>query len=803
MAAEIRPNIHALGSPVADFEFRKLAENIPILCWIADADGYITWYNSKWYEYTGTKPSDMEGWGWQSVHDRRALPEVLERWTAAISAAEPFEMVFTIRGADGILRPFLTRINPAFDAEGAITNWYGVNVDISLQVQAEDAVAKSEARFRLLADSMPQLVWSANSDGARDYHNARWYEYTGAPIGSSDGDAWVEMVHPEDRENAMAAWRQAWKAGRPFQSEYRLRSRSGEYRWVLAGGQPERDSQGGVTRWYGACTDIEDIVQARILMQRSRDDLEALVAQRTGERNLLATLVERTDVMVMALSLDYRILAINRANIEEFQRIYGRSPKVGDDILNLLADQPEQREASRLSWARAIAGEEYTVLETRGDPARAQSDYEIKFRTLTNDAGERIGAFQFVTDVTQRLKDQRSLVQAQEALVQAQKLEAMGQLTGGVAHDFNNLLTPILGALDMLKRRGVGGEREQRLINGALESAERARTLVHRLLAFARRQPLQAVAVDVGALVRGMADLVSSAAGPTVAVGLDIADSLPLAKADRHQLEMAILNLSVNARDAMEGSGRLTISVTAESVGPGHPGKLEPGPYVRLCVSDTGRGMDQATRTRAIEPFFSTKGVGQGTGLGLSMAHGLASQLGGALTIESQPGEGAQIAIWLPQSIEPLMSGEKSEGADGSCAAAGMVLLVDDEAHIRAITAEMLAELGFQVHEATAPETALSAVQAGLKPDILVTDHLMPGMTGVELAYAIQAILPDVRTLIISGFAEVESLDASLHRLPKPFVQNDLATALAEIRSANSETSPADRRLEPRILVQS
>jgi len=784
MVAEVRANTNVLSEPPSDAEFRKLAEHIPTLCWIADASGYITWYNPRWYEYTGATPSDMEGWGWQSVHDLRALPDVLERWRADISAGEPFEMVITIRGADGVFRPFLTRINPAFDASGAVTNWYGVNTDISLQVEAEDAVEKTEARFRVLADSMPQLVWSARPDGARDYHNARWYDFTGAPIGACDGDAWAERIHPEDRDAALVVWARALADGEPFQSEYRLRRRDGDYRWVLAGGQPERNAQGCVTRWYGACTDIEDIVRARMLMKRSHDELEALVAERTGERNLLATLVERTDVMVMALDAGYRVLAANSANNDEFERIYGRRPKVGDNMLDLLADQPERRAAAQALWARAIAGEDYTVIETRADVTGVRVDYEVKFRTLRNDAGERIGAFQFVTDVTRQLADQRTLAQAQEALLQAKKLEGMGELTGGVAHDFNNLLTPILGALDMLARRGVGGAREQRLIHGALESAERARTLIHRLLAFARRQPLQAAPVDVGDLVRGMADLVASAAGPTIAVALEVADPLPLAMADRHQLEMAILNLGVNARDAMDGTGRLTITVTAEGVGAGHPAALAPGTYVRICVSDTGKGMDEATRARAIEPFFSTKGPGRGTGLGLSMAHGLASQLGGALTIDSRPGEGARIAIWLPQSIEPLMSSMASRRADVAGTHAGIVLLVDDEAHIRDIAKEMLTELGFRVHEAASPDAALAAIDAGLEPDILITDHLMPGMTGVELAYAVQARRPAARALIISGFAEVEDLDAALPRLAKPFVQSDLAAALAEIRAA-------------------
>jgi CheY-like chemotaxis protein len=281
-----------------------------------------------------------------------------------------------------------------------------------------------------------------------------------------------------------------------------------------------------------------------------------------------------------------------------------------------------------------------------------------------------------------------------------------------------------------------------------------------------------------------MADLVASAVGPTVAVSVEIADPIPLANADRHQLEMAILNLSMNARDAMDGMGRLTISVSQESVDAGHPAALTPGSYVRICVRDTGKGMDEATRVRAIEPFFSTKGLGQGTGLGLSMAHGLASQLGGALTIDSQPGQGAQIAIWLPRSAELSAPEVAQRRPDVARPPAGIVLLVDDEAHIRAITTEMLIELGFRVHDVASPEAALAAVDAGLEPDILITDHLMPGMTGVELVYAMQARCPHARALIISGFAEVESLDPALARLAKPFLQSDLSTALADLRAS-------------------
>jgi signal transduction histidine kinase len=264
-----------------------------------------------------------------------------------------------------------------------------------------------------------------------------------------------------------------------------------------------------------------------------------------------------------------------------------------------------------------------------------------------------------VYDVTERIREQERLSQAEEKLRHAQKMDAMGQLTGGVAHDFNNLLTPIVGALDALQRKRVGGEREQRLISGAAQSADRARTLVQRLLAFARRQPLQATAVDIAGLVKGMADLISSTTGPQIKVSVEIAENLPPAKADPNQLEMALLNLAVNARDAMPEGGTLRISADEESIALGHRSGLAPANYLRLSVADTGTGMDEAVLAKAVDPFFSTKGVGKGTGLGLSMVHGLALQLGGALVIQSRRAVGTNVELWLPLSHEPAESDQE------------------------------------------------------------------------------------------------------------------------------------------------
>jgi PAS domain S-box-containing protein len=389
-------------------------------------------------------------------------------------------------------------------------------------------------------------------------------------------------------------------------------------------------------------------------------------------------------------------------------------------------------------------------------------------------------------DLSHVKERQAELEKAQEALRQSQKMEAMGSLTGGVAHDFNNLLTPIIGSLDMLVRKGVGSERERRLIDGALQAAERAKTLVQRLLAFARRQPLQPTAVDVRRLIDGMVGLLGSTLGPTIDIRVDLAGDLPPAKADPNQLEMALLNLAVNARDAMPEGGELTIAARRESVRGHHPSGVRPGHYVRLCVGDTGIGMDEATLRRAAEPFFSTKGVGKGTGLGLSMVHGLAAQLGGGLSIESAPGRGTMIELWLPISSTVADDGEQASAPVAAVIARGIALLVDDEELVRMSTAGMLDDLGYDVVEASSAEDALSLLRTGLEPSLVVTDHLMPGMSGAQLARELKTERPGLPVLIVSGYAEAEGIDPDIARLTKPFRNAELAERIAAMFPATS-----------------
>ena len=373
------------------------------------------------------------------------------------------------------------------------------------------------------------------------------------------------------------------------------------------------------------------------------------------------------------------------------------------------------------------------------------------------------------------------LMLAQESLRQSQKLEAMGQLTGGVAHDFNNLLTPIIGSLDMLVRRGVGSERERRLIDGAMQSAERAKILVQRLLAFARRQPLQPVAVDILRLVEGIVGLISSTLGPTIDVRVVIDPDLPPANTDPNQLEMALLNLAVNARDAMPNGGELTIKAKRARARQGYASDLVEGDYVLLCVMDTGAGMDEATRQRAIEPFFSTKGIGKGTGLGLSMVHGLVAQLGGRLTLDSEPGKGTTIELWLPISTEAICVEQAGAAASATQVGRGVALLVDDEELVRMSTADMLIDLGFEVLEAGSAEEALQMLNSGTIPTLLITDHLMPGMNGADLAREVRLIVPTLPVLIVSGYAEVDGVAPDLPHLTKPFRNAELAESISAL----------------------
>jgi PAS domain S-box-containing protein len=369
---------------------------------------------------------------------------------------------------------------------------------------------------------------------------------------------------------------------------------------------------------------------------------------------------------------------------------------------------------------------------------------------------------------------------AQEQLRQAQKMETIGQLTGGVAHDFNNLLMAVMGNLDLLRKRMPDDPRLKRLVDGAMQGAERGASLTQRLLAFARQQDLKAVAVDLGTLVRGMIDLLERSLGPRVALRLDIPNDLPPAQIDPNQLELAILNLAINARDAMQDGGSIDIRITRHRAGKSDT-VLKPGDYLKVSVIDNGGGMSPETLKKAIEPFFSTKPVGKGTGLGLSMVHGLAVQLGGTLELSSVVGRGTTATLVVPATDKAPDTADDTHVAH-QAARSAVILFVDDDPLIAMSTTEMLEDLGHRVIPANSGRDALEILRSGEPLDLMMTDHVMPGMTGIELAAHSREVRPSLPILLATGYADLpEGSQLDLPRLAKPYHQEQLRDRLDQL----------------------
>jgi PAS domain S-box-containing protein len=540
---------------------------------------------------------------------------------------------------------------------------------------------------------------------------------------------------------------------------------------------PLRDETGRVFAAFHHAVDISDRLHVeadrRTLAHRVAEQTKELTESRARLRSMFETsfgfLVLLTKAGVLTDANATSLEAIGRPIEAVVGRLFWETP--------WFAATPGMVDKVR-ETVLLVAGGEVVRHEIMVDlPVGGWRWFDFAMRPIRNADGT-IGAL--VAEAIETTERRR----VEEALRQSQKLEAMGQLTGGVAHDFNNLLTPIIGTLDLLQRRAIGGERERRLIEGGLQAADRARTLVQRLLAFARRQPLKSSPVDLPQLVHGMVELIRRTLGPTIRVEVEAGAAVPAARADPGQLEMAILNMAVNARDAMPDGGTLTLSVAVEAIGPGHVANLPPGDYIRLSVRDTGTGMDEETRARAIEPFYSTKGVGKGTGLGLSMVHGLAAQLGGGLAIDSAPGAGTRIDLWLTPSGSSARAEAGPDRAMPRISKLGVALLVDDEEIVRAVTADMLIELGYAVVEAASAEAGLERIVRGEAIDILITDHLMPGMSGAELARIVRRRRPDLPILLVSGYAEMAEVAPDLPRLAKPFRQAELADSVSALTAA-------------------
>ncbi|WP_271894404.1 hybrid sensor histidine kinase/response regulator [Candidatus Phyllobacterium onerii] len=408
---------------------------------------------------------------------------------------------------------------------------------------------------------------------------------------------------------------------------------------------------------------------------------------------------------------------------------------------------------------------------------------------VKNETGELVGFAKVTRDVTDRNHNQQELARAREALFQSQKMETIGQLTGGVAHDFNNLLMAILGSLELVRKRLPDDRKTLALLDNAMQGAQRGATLTKRMLAFARRQKLHLEPVDVPALVRGMADLLERSLGSTVVVETLFPLSLAKVQTDPNQLELALLNLAVNARDAMPNGGTISIAARRAKITDAHS-ELSPGDYICLSVNDEGEGMDDETLGRSVEPFFTTKGVGKGTGLGLSMVHGIMKQSDGQLVLQSEIGKGTRAELWLPVIPEPMTTAAQDDSStveDLGAPQSLTILAVDDDALVLMNTVAMLEELGHTVIEAGSGRRALELLRSHSSIDLVLTDQAMPNMTGTQLIREIQLGWPDMPVILATGYSELpDGAGKDISLLSKPFMQSELSQKVSEVMLQSS-----------------
>jgi PAS domain S-box-containing protein len=708
---------------------------------------------------------------------------------------------------------------PLYDTEGVVAGLLCTCAETTQRMEAEHAMQRlnaaleqrlaehvttqrNEAFIAGVLAASPDCVKILSSDGRLEFMNERGVELNQLPsvdivLGREFAALW-----PEDGRDAIRAAVARAAEGEITRIEGFCPTAKGEPRWweaSFAAFRPDADP----LKLVSVSRDVTERVLAEQARRSAADALRELnatlerqVVERTAERNLLSRIVERTDTMVMAVALDYTILAINPANANEFERIYGVRPQVGDDMLELLADQPEHQAQVRAGWGRGLTGEELTFIEAYGDHQRARPHYEIRFRPLHDDQGILIGCYQFVSDVTQRLRDQTSLIEAQEALRQSQKMEAIGQLTGGIAHDFNNMLATITSSLELMSRRIASGKAGDltRYLTMASTAAQSAAALIHRLLAFSRKQTLDLQAIEVNGLIAQMEDMLRRSTGENVRVAMALQPDLPLVCSDRNQLENALLNLTINARDAMPEGGTIRIATGLRELDASyaamHP-EVMPGPYVMVSVSDDGTGMPPEVVAKAFDPFFTTKPIGQGTGLGLSMIYGFARQTHGHASIHSIVDEGTTVNIYLPcnaASTGALVTREelvaRSPQGQGET-----VLFVEDEPGVRLVLAEILGELGYVAHEAIDAPSAMAVARSLPRLDLLVSDVGLPGTNGRQLAEMMRAQRPGLKVLFITGYAtnaavKGEFLGRGMDMLAKPFTIDALARKVQAMLAA-------------------
>lgn len=608
---------------------------------------------------------------------------------------------------------------------------------------------------------------------------------------------WVRRIHPDDREATEKKFRDAVAGGvRDYTVRYRIiRPSDGELRWISVKSTIERDADGNAVRLVGAHSDITEQVEAERALQQSEAEQRKLAGQ-LAELN--ATLAERVEEKtrerdrIWNVSQDLLLVADRNGVWQTVNPAWTKTLGWSEaELLNRTSewlDHPDDGGITRAHVRKLLAGDTTVRFESRF----RHKDGTYRWLSWTG-VSDKDRIYAVARDVTADKAATDRLKAAEEALRQSQKMEAVGQLTGGIAHDFNNLLTGIVGSLDLLQTRLDQGRTENvaRYINAAMTSANRAAALTHRLLAFARRQPLIPKSVDANALVVSLEDLLRRTIGETIDLEIVAASGLWCTLCDPNQLESALLNLAINARDAMPDGGKLVIATAnarIDGIDADTPALL-PGDYIRIDVTDTGTGMSPEVAARAFDPFFTTKPIGQGTGLGLSMIYGFARQSNGHVLIDSKQGAGTTVRLYLPRhhgaAAEERVA---SAGADEHIATGETVLVVEDEPVVRGVITEMLRDQGYRVLEATDGPSGLRMLRLNQRIDLLVTDVGLPGMNGRQLADQARETRPGLKILFITGYAENVAiakgfLQPGMEMITKPFDLDNLSQRVREMVS--------------------
>ena len=688
--------------------------------------------------------------------------ETGERWTHELSYAHD--------GLDIFIRLVAVKVDQGFAVSFT---------DLSERRRAEALVARSEQRFRAAVEAVNGILWTNNAAGEMQGEQPAWSALTGQTPEEYQGYGWSSAVHPDDAQPTIDAWNAAVFERRPFEFEHRVRRHDDIWRDFLVRAVPILTGDGEIEEWVGVHSDVTDQRKAERQLVDFAATLEEQVDEATHELRArearMRSIFETSYQYFAELAPDGTLLDANETSLAGIGQ--SLSDVVGLPFWDTpwFAATPKAPETIKAIVARVTEGETVSQEIDVALPAGRRS-FEFSMRPVRDATGSIVSLIPEALDITERRL-------AEERLRQSLKLESIGQLTGGVAHDFNNLLTVVIGNLELLGKHVRGDAKAMRLIDGALAGAERGATLTQRLLAFARRQDLKVEATDIGALVEDMAPILEKSAGAGIEMQRQIDRDLPLAMVDANQLELALLNLVVNARDAMPDGGALSISVRRAGPPPGS--ELSDPDYLVLSVADTGKGMDSTVIARAIEPFFSTKEPGKGTGLGLSMIHGLAVQMNGAFRLDSAPGVGTTAEIWLPvtwESPRPPETETRPEVNDMTTPIKATVLLVEDDALIAMSTVDMLEDLGHVVIEANSGAAALEILRSNQPVDVVITDYSMPKMTGVQLAREVRTLWPDLPILLATGYAELpEGTEMNLPRLGKPYLQDQLATEIAKL----------------------